>query len=463
MRNISLFLLSSVALTPVVRAQQQIINGGFEDWSFRTAFEQLDDWSTGNFTLPGVETTTKVPGHTGAFAARLETQTDGVNTAFGFILHGEFVNDIPTGGVLFTTAIDAVEGWYRYDVQPGDSAVVAVGIWSTGVFAVFDVHTIGGSQSTWTPFSFPVNQGVPIAPDSVVVAVVSSNPYTPGSTMAGSWIEVDGLTLTSTITPVPDVLPNSDLEQWTLVQTEEADDWYSLNPFLFAYGATNVTKDNQPNSGAYAVRIETLGVAGDTLPGLLTNGPINMQGGSSGVPYTDMPVALHGALRYAPAGADSAVLFAIFTNAGVVVGSAFTYFTAATPNWTPFTVPVFIGSAPDSLTITIYTGNHPGSQLWLDDLEFEFLPTAITERNMEAPRIFPNPVTEASVVALHGALLTRQEWSIVDGRGRQVQVGSYGNASQELLHVGADALPSGAYWLRLELNGTPRMLPFLKR
>ena len=73
MRNISLFLLSSVALTPVVRAQQQIINGGFEDWSFRTAFEQLDDWSTGNFTLPGVETTTKVPGHTGAFAVLTAT------------------------------------------------------------------------------------------------------------------------------------------------------------------------------------------------------------------------------------------------------------------------------------------------------------------------------------------------------------------------------------------------------
>ena len=448
---------------PAAQAQLQIVNGGFEDWSLRTAFEQLDEWSTGNYQVPGLATTAKVPGHSGAFAARMETQTDGSNTTFGFILHGEFVNDIPTGGVPFTTAIDAVEGWYRYDVQPGDSAVVAVGIWSTGVFAVFDVHTIGGAQSVWTPFSFPVNQGVPIAPDSVVVAVVSSNPFVPGANVAGSWIEVDGIALTSTITPVPDVLPNNDLELWTLVQTEEADDWNSFNPFLSAYGAANVTKDNQPNGGAYAVRIETIGIGGDTLPGLLTNGTLNLQGAGGGVPYVDMPVALNGAFRYEPAGADTAICLAMFTNAGVPVGSAFTFFSGSTPNWVPFSIPILMGSAPDSMTITLFSGNAPGSRLWMDDLEFEFLPTTIDERGTNTPVIFPNPVGDALSISWQDAFPSRPDWCIVDVHGRPVCVGSFGSVPARSMQVPTSSLFPGFYWMRLELDGKLRQLPFVKR
>ncbi|MBK8339843.1 MAG: hypothetical protein IPK99_07510 [Flavobacteriales bacterium] len=253
MRNVLLALFCTIALATAVHAQQQVANGGFEDWSQVTLYEEIGTWTTINGQLPSDPTTTKVPGYAGSWATHLETRTVGLSTAFGYILQGEVVNDLVTGGVPFTTPIDAIEGWYRYDLQPGDSAVVLVGIWSTGVLAVLDVHTIGGSQPAWTAFSLPVNQGVPIAPDSVVVAVTSSNPFVLGAA-AGSWIEVDDVALTSFIEPNPQELVNADMEAWIDVQIEQADDWSSFDPYLAAVGFTSVTKDNT----AYAVLTRAL-------------------------------------------------------------------------------------------------------------------------------------------------------------------------------------------------------------
>src|SRR5262245_16598037 len=132
MRKLSTLLLLS---TTLAAPAQQIVNGGFEDWTDVFAYEQLSSWRTGNWQYPGLATTTKVPGNSGSWAAHLQTHLIGTDTAFGYILLGDIQDDLPTGGVLFGTAVDTLRFQYRCDLQPNDSAVVLVGMWIGGILA----------------------------------------------------------------------------------------------------------------------------------------------------------------------------------------------------------------------------------------------------------------------------------------------------------------------------------------
>ncbi|MBK8339842.1 MAG: T9SS type A sorting domain-containing protein [Flavobacteriales bacterium] len=91
------------------------------------------------------------------------------------------------------------------------------------------------------------------------------------------------------------------------------------------------------------------------------------------------------------------------------------------------------------------------------------MPTGILEDGGGTPTIFPNPANEELNVSLNGAMLTRPDWVILDGRGRSVRSGSFGTVAQEPLQVPVASLSPGMYWLRSEVNGSIKRLPFVKR
>lgn len=441
-----------VLLIPRFAVGQAITNGGFETWSTTVLFEQASDWRTSNSEAPGLNNTSRVAGASGTYGVRMETVVQGPDTVFGFALLGNIDNDLPVAGVPFTTAIDAIEGYYRYDLQPGDSAVVLVGIWSFGVLAVLDVHTIGGSQSTWTTFDLPVNQGVPIAPDSVVVAFASSNPFAPSGIADGSWIEVDAVRLTSFITPTPDVLPNHEFELWDEVTSEDPDGWSSFNPLLAPFQLSSVTPSAQAHSGALSARVTTLGVGNDTIPGILTNGALTPFGVNGGVPYSDMPGTMNAWVQYQPAGPDTARIAAYFLSGGAPVGSAFAEVAGPTSGWTLLSAPATVLTMPDTLLLIVFSGTLPGSVLWVDDVELSGGNVGLARVDKRAVRVHPVPADEVLFIeASPDAGL--KGWVLRDAQGRAIDQGSFTSSTRATIDV-RDLAP-GPGLLELEhLDGT---------
>lgn len=441
---------------------QQILNGGFEDWSDVFAFEQLSDWRTGNWEYPGLSTTTKVPGAAGSWAAHLQTHVMGGDTVFGYILLGDIQDDLPTGGVPFGTEVDALRFQYRCDLQPGDSTVVLIGIWTGGILGSLDQYTIGGAQASWTLASLPVNGSVAIQPDSVFIAFASSNPFNPAGISNGSWIELDEVQLTAISEPFPDALPNHGMEDWYDLTTEEADGWNSFNSLLLAaFGELAVTKTTVAHSGSFAARLETHAIGTDSLPGIISNGTLSLTGVSQGVPFSDTPTSLDGWFQYEPQGADTARIYALFTNMGVPAGSAYVELTGTVAAWTAFSAPVIMPFTPDTVRITISSGGHPGSVLRLDDIAFTGLSTDLPVLDASALIIQPNPV-EAQMEVWIPQDLQVDRYRVFDPLGRVALEGRLIVPSgRNVLDVAP--LASGRYVLELMDDVHSARAPFVKR
>ncbi|MBK9196029.1 MAG: hypothetical protein IPO17_13865 [Flavobacteriales bacterium] len=456
-------LLIGVFCSAVTLANgQQITNGAFESWTDLVAYRDIDVWRDGNYQIPGTSTTTRVSGQIGQYAARMETVNVSGNTTFGFIVHGEFAGQTATEGVPFTTAVDAMEGWYRYSLMPDDSAMIYLLLWNNGVALDTIVHLIGGTQSQWTAFSLPVNGGVPVTPDSVVVAVTSSNPFALTGMAAGSWIEVDDLQLTSTTVLNPDLLPNNGMEDWTDITTEEPDGWTTFNPLLAQLGYTPVTKSTMAHAGTYSIRMETIDLGGDTLPGIITNGDLFGAGLFSGIPYNDTPSLMTAFYQYAPVGTDTAGVAALFIKNGLLLEQAYLQITSAAAVWTFTGAPILLFQEPDTLVIQIYAGSNPGSVLYLDDLAFSGISTGISTATMSAIRAWPQPATDVLNVSLGDIGTTGTTTRVLDRMGRVVLEGSVGSRAEGQLVLPMQGLTSGHYILEVRSGDRVERLPFVK-
>ncbi|MEO8069566.1 MAG: hypothetical protein ABI599_17855 [Flavobacteriales bacterium] len=428
---------------------QQIANGTFEGWSSVTVYENIDEWNNGNYQIPGVVTTTKVTGQVGQYAAHLETVGVGTDTTFGFILHGDFVNGIATRGVPFTTDVDAMQGWYRYDLMPSDSAMIYLLIWKNGSITDTLLELVGGSQPQWTAFNFPVNGGVATPVDSVIVAVTSSNPFSLTGMAAGSWIEVDGLRLTSANVLNPDEVPNNGMEDWTDVGSEEPDNWFTFNPLLLQLGLTPITKSTMAHTGNFSVRMETLDLGGDTLPGILTNGNIFAGGLFAGIPYTDTPSLMTAFYQYAPVGADTAGIGALFVSNGLIVAQAYLYFTATTSNWTFAGAPITLFNSPDTLILQVYAGNDPGSVLYLDDLAFSGISLGVSGATSSTMTLFPQPAGDVLHVVTGPLCGNGATLRITDHMGRLVREQAVGDGGGAPLELSLTGFATGQYVLEI--------------
>ncbi|QQR86371.1 MAG: T9SS type A sorting domain-containing protein [Flavobacteriales bacterium] len=440
-------------------AAQQIPNGGFEDWSDRAAYEEIDEWRTTNYQIPGVISVTRVPGHSGANAARMTSVSNGTNTTYGLLLQGNVVNNQAVDGVPFGTAIDALQGWFRYDIVPGDSAFIYLLVWSGGTVVDTLSEYIGGTQLTWTALSFPVNNGVPVQPDSVLLAFVSSDPY--GLPIAGtSWLEVDDVQLTSTIEPVPDELPNNGMEDWHDITTEEPDGWFSFNPLLVNMGLAPVAKSTNARTGSFSLRMETLGLGNDTLPGILANSDIANGAFLTGVPYTDTPTLMTAFYQYEPVGTDTGGIYMAFVSNGLLVQETYAWITNATSAWTFIGSPITLFNAPDTLLLRIWSGSHPGSVLYVDDLSFVGVTLGEEELAQQGLELYPQPTHDVlNVRTVNGDVPMRIR--VTDLSGRIVLDGA-ATMQGSNISLSVNGLAPGVHVLELEFPSGSRRARFVK-
>ena len=183
---------------------QQLPNADFENWT-AVAFEDADSWWSTNFflvasgQLPSVVKSTDA--HSGTYALSITTRT---LLMFGgdtltLATNGVFGQDGPEGGDAYNDRPEKLSGYYKYTPVGTDSALVYLRLqkWNTLTHArdsIGGVMAKLGPASTYTKFEIPIDYYLPDNPDSVVVALASSNFNSPNNpAQPGSQLLVDDL------------------------------------------------------------------------------------------------------------------------------------------------------------------------------------------------------------------------------------------------------------------------------
>ena len=423
----TLLSIASLLIASLSFTQSHITNGSFENWDTKSLTPSPDDWET---TISEAPTTNAIQRSTdaqmGTYSLRMENvlMPDG-DTAMGFAVLGG-INDGPGPGIPYSSVVDTLRGFYKYDIAAGDSATMFIILKSGGNMVSQALRKFTGKQNTWTPFSLGTNLPNGVTPDSLILAFASTNVDNEVGRSVGSWLMIDNISLTGP-NGVGTPLPNNDFENWTIKTYDDPKGWSSFNQFLVPTGGNpNAEKVTDAAVGSFAVKLSTIVHDDDTIPGALTNGKFDLEKEEfvGGIPFTDLTDTLIGKIKFNLATGDTGGVVIEFMNNGNIIDEAF-YAAAGDQNsYTDFEIgfPSTL-LAIDSIRVTIYSGDIPGSVVYVDDLKFkenqinvgiDFTPLVTNFKS------FPNPVVDHFNLQFDSEISGISTFEVFDINGKQV-------------------------------------------
>lgn len=237
--------------------------------------------------------------------------------------------------------------------------------------------------------------------------------------------------------------------------------WNTVNGSTGAFGlCTAESETNNTYSGnALKITSEFFLFAGQVIPGLVSNGDIDIQSQSvtGGVPFTERPTAFTGWYRAEPQNGDTYSMIAVLINenTGDSVGVAIFEGTNTVTDWTEFTEPVqyLNQQTPTLLQITMFASDpldpQNGSTVYFDELDYESITVGIAEDETAQISAYPNPVAESVYFELgkmDQAALTI--YNILGVRVMEANIAGVNN------RVDMTSLPAGTYiWQIASLEG----------
>jgi hypothetical protein len=197
-------------------------------------------------------------------------------------------------------------------------------------------------------------------------------------------------------------------DNWTPAGScDEPAGWNTVNGTTAILSLCTAEQEtSNPYAGSAAIKItsEFRFLAGQVIPGIVSNGNINIQNQSvtGGVSFTERPTAFAGWYRAAPENGDTYSLIAVLINevTGDSVGVAIFEGTSAVINWTQFTQPVqyLNQQTPTLLQITMFASDpldpQDGSTVYFDELDYESLTVGIEDYDQAGVNAYPNPVID---------------------------------------------------------------------
>jgi len=394
MKSILLAIVAFCALS-ILPAQTTVPNGGLESWT-TTALAEPNYYFTANSQVifgqyaawPCQRTT---DAQLNNYAVRLETQSNGTDTLFGYFANGDPGNG--QGGIPYAARPSALTGYWKGNVMTGDTGFVIVMFKLGGNIISTDVYPLYGTAASYTAFTLNINLPIIVVPDSVIVAAVSSNAFV-SLGIPGSVVQLDNLVFTGAASQ-PTLL-NGDFESWNMSNYYTADNWLLAGDS--AYRTTDAA------AGQYAVHLGNF-VYGQLnfSPSYLTNGALNPNGPPmGGYPYTTVSDTLMGYYKYSGGAGDSAFLLAVFTGPNVGDTAYAAYWFTSQSVYTFFEVPFLLPFTPDSVAITISSDiNNPpnpanlNNVLIIDEIQFASQPLTtgipLHWQDVSEVVVYPNP------------------------------------------------------------------------
>lgn len=438
MKKITLILIA--LLSSLFIYAQDLPNIGFENWSMNFLYEGLDSWqisNTSGYPNPGGVTLSEGTPY-GEYAVRLESTLQDNDTILNFIYQGS-IEDGPSGGIAYSDEFDQVRFQYKCNMVGSDSASIYI-VKYYGVTPAQIIKKIGGEQTDWTEFSIDVPGGTC---DSVFIGFISSDIMLEENVSFDSWIEIDSVYFHNSLGDTPSLLPNHNMENWSDISYQDIDDWYSMNEFLFSLDTYGVAPSTDAYSGTYSLMLKANNIYGDVIPGYLSIGEITMNDEEPilPVPYTYSPTHLVGYYKYFPELDDNAVIHIQMLQGGNPIGGCL-YELEASSEWEYFEAPISYGGVPDQLTLVIMTGELPGSELYLDDINFDFQ-TSIIDKKANDLNIYPNPSN--GIFNLSGQTIEKIEVLDLTGKCLFSKV-----IMQDHYSLSIKDFPSGVYLLKVQ-------------
>lgn len=397
---------------------QPIQNSGFESWSIKNLFSEPNGFNSSNLSAymsGGSPNVKKVAdAYHGIFAAKLETIFTGTETIPGMLVIGTPGNQAIAGGIPYSGTPDSVSGYIKKNIQPGDTANLIVFFKRQGIVTGIAHARFSGIASGYQRFAVPVSY-TGGTPDSIAMAISSSNmdpPYYPGSS-----ITIDSISFIG----AAQSFPNGSFESWKAINTEEPNNWATLNYISVSTGQYSATKSTDSYDGTYSIHLEgVLSPSNDTVCSI-TNGKFRENKPSGGMDVSANPQKITGFYKYLPSGPDTGLAWVITTyydevkGATVKLDSSLVHLVPAAA-YTFFEIPLSYKSTPvaDTMSLTFSSCNIKenstykglGSVLLIDKLNTTYFSFVGIENNHfknSGITVFPNPAAgELTISGLPG-------------------------------------------------------------
>jgi hypothetical protein len=410
-----IYTLLFISICALVQAQTAVPNGSFELWTSanyeipqnyaQSSNPQAFFKSQAPFNC--VKTT---DAYHGTYALKLTTVVGAKgDTVMGYTTNGNPQNGNPCswkGGVAYNQMPTGFKGHFKSNIVSGDSAgIILVFKNAAGTCLGTYMHKFGG-VNPYTSFYFPFSPALVSAPDTVLIAVVSSDIFN-NVQKVGSSIQLDSLAFTGGVSQP--ALFNGDFETWQPKTIKTPDNWFMDTDDQ----GNGVYQTADSYSGAYALEFKTyLGdnngnpVARGGRAGTGYNqcpngpGPCKMVGG---YPFANAKDTLAFYYKYVPSGNDSAQVSIVFKKNGVqTFSSGKVIHSAATYQY--MEVPFNMGSSPDTAVVEFQSSSwndtllsFVGSDLKVDGVHFksQMLATGIKSYvSNKQVSIYPNPSSD---------------------------------------------------------------------
>ncbi len=435
----SLFFLSISPFFFLSLVQSQNIpNAGFENWSENFFYsEPVHFWTTNFqafFSGVGANVTQTVDAHSGEFAIKLESIQLDSQVISGAIAIGSPGQEGLIGGYPYSELPDTLSGFAKYDISPGDSALLFIIFTLNGVPISQSVQQFSGVQDNYEQFKIPISSQQPIEPDSFVFILITSMDF--DNAVAGNVIFIDDLEFIGSTEP----FPNGGFEEWTDIITEDPDDgWVTSNLFNFPSNPS-VTKTTDAYSGDFAIRLENKlsFFDGEPFGSFAILGQLGEEDITGGFPIFNTPQKINGFYKYAPLGTDSSLFLVQFTkwNEATQQSDSIATVEVSLPpagDYTAFEIPfdfnwsaqpdtMLVGFSPSNLNVDPPSA-FLGSILQVDELSVELVTGVLVrfDQYLSFVNAYPNPADEVLNLNFELTLKTPLQIVIFDDSGKKVK------------------------------------------
>jgi len=464
-----LLLLPLAYMAITAYGQTSIPNGNFESWNSVTYDYPLNYLYNSNYDaiyryetpLP-FNVIKTVDAYHGTYAIEVSTVTSGTNTALGYFLNSDPKSGNPsewTGGAPYTEIPTGIQGYYKYNVATGDSAVIFAVFSKGGINIGTYLYPIGDLHIDWTHFNFTFDPPLSEAPDSVIFAATSSNIMVSDNGVAGSILNLDSVSFTG-VTSQPEEL-NGDFELWETETLLTPEDWFMQTN----YDQRGVeSRTTGAVKGLYAIELKTYLGENDGRPaargeqastGYYLNNCDNNCVQLGGHEFTKQKDTLAFWYKYVPTSNVMAQVSMNFKKDG----ASFMWEgrdLEASADYKYFEIPFDLWQAPDTVIVNIQSllwedtlVSALGSVLTIDEIHFKSqpilytgLPKFVTDNTL---KVFPNP-SSGKIRIKNGADVTQV--IVYNQLGRQVYSRIL-TEGEKLNEIDLTRLKKGVYFIEI--------------
>ncbi len=445
-------------------AQTAIPGGDFETWD-STFWQEPAFYSTSNggnnLPIGAPPNVVQAAAYHGKYGIQLTTIKQGPDTSFAYFTNSTGNPVQGQGGIPYNQKATGVRFYYKCStIANKDTAGVMFVFKKAGsVIGVYEYKLVG-NVSSYTLYSKTFSPALSVAPDSVIIAAISSIGALQGtSCYPGNSLTLDSLTYTG-VASQP-AMQNGDFENWI------QDSLYNPAGWIVISTANPRTTDKY--TGKYALELRS-GVSvnngGQVQPGYATTGKelrINNHHDTlaGGYPYAKQIDSLIFYYKYAPAApGDTAEVNLQFNKNAKVIYNTGTYISNPEATYTRMSVPFNVGSVPDSVIIGFESsrqdnnGNvnaaYNGTVLKIDSLHFASQPITVGIMPIivaEGIKVYPNPSDGKFSVAITNYELGITNVEVYNILGKQVC--SQFTINHSPFTIDLSSMPAGVYSLKI--------------